>query len=638
MSNTIMALCQMKIEAKDPEGNARRAIGFLQEAASNGACLVAFPEMVTGYMVGDLWEDHSYLTVCKLANRMIEEEARRLGVACLFGGVHQDSMERHDDGRPVRHNSVYMVPQGTGPTNRQDKRNLPNYREFDDKRYFAAGQPGHTPRVLLRNATVSVTSSICEDGWDDHYGSHPIAEASAYERGVSEYAHKTAVTLHVPHLDRMTVHLNLSCSPFTEGKNRARNRRFSEHSKGFDILCYVNNVGIQNNGKGVFTFDGTTTVYRDGHVLGALPALKECIGYVEVDPRHHKAYLIGDNWLAAQEDPSLSDVLVYGIKEFLALSNLKRVVIGLSGGIDSALSAMLHVKAIGKENVVLVNMPTEHNSGTTKGIAAEIAKNLGCPYMVVPVGDLCKVLGGALAEGIFEYACKGDQPPISYKVDSENIAARMRGAGVQAALAAGIGGVFPNNGNKSELSVGYCTIGGDLMGYLAPLADLWKGEVYAMAKELSDSMGGILPDSIFTLKPSAELSAAQNVDEGNGDPLAYWYHDRLFASWMEPWERAGIEGTVAAYADGTLLEDLGLGDRVKDFMALFPNAQAFVADAERWWGLHTGLAIVKRVQAPPVLVLKRRSYGYDYREAIGRQVQGDSYLSIKKALLGDPDA
>lgn len=635
---SLLALCQMKVEAKDPELNAKRAIELMREAAANGACLVAFPEMVTGYMVGDLWEDHSYLTLCERSNRMIEGEARRLGVACLFGGVSRDaSCERYDDGRQVRHNSVYMVPQGDSATVLQHKRNLPNYREFDDKRYFAAGAPS-TGTLYLDSTSVSITSSVCEDGWDDHYVSHPIAELADVERGRMIHVDSTCRTLRVPHPPHMSVHFNLSCSPFTVGKNKARNRRFAEHSNGFDLLCYVNNVGIQNNGKGVFTFDGTTTVYKDGHVLGALPALKECIGYVEVDPRHNKAFLLGDNWLASQEDPSMSDVLVYGIQEFMGLNNLKRVVIGLSGGIDSALSALLHVKALGSKNVLLVNMPTEHNSRTTKDIAAEIASNLGCPYMVVPVGDLCKVVASSVADGICTFEMNDVTFPFGYKVDSENIAARMRGAGIQAALAAGIGGVFPNNGNKSEASVAYCTIGGDLMGYLAPLGDLWKGEVYTMAKELSDEMGGILPYSIFSLKPSAELSSSQNVDEGKGDPLTYWYHDKLFASWMEPWERSGIEGTIQAYAEGTLLEDLGIADRVQDFRELFPDAKAFVADAERWWALHTGLAIVKRVQAPPVLVLKRRSYGYDYREAIGRQGLGDSYLSLKKALLGEDDA
>lgn len=593
---------------------------MMEEAKAAGAKLVSFGELcLPGYMVGDNWEDMAFVNDCLRWNYRIVERAIELGVTAVFGSVtNGDSLGpvgapsdgNYEDGRPVKYNSAIVCGTASGIYN---KTNRPNYREFDDKRYFAKGNGAPHPERLGKDAWL--TTSICEDGWDDDYEDKPITVAR--EQLLYESS---------PH-----VHLNLSCSPYTQGKNGARNRRFARHSEGFSLLCYVNCVGTQNNGKDVFCFDGSTTAYCGGLVLGALPPLQECIGYLSLEGG--KPQLLEGPWLVEQRDPELHEVLTYGIKNFLEDAGIGKAVIGLSGGIDSALSAMLHVRAIGPENVLLVNMPSRYNSKTTKDIAKEIAQRLRCPYIKVPITAAVEALkqeiDGALA---FKDLDKG------FRWDDENIQARMRGAGIQAALAAGMRGVLPNNGNKAEVMVGYCTIGGDMMGYLAPIGDLWKSEVYAVSRKLSDLMGGILPDSIFTLVPSAELSAEQDVDKGQGDPIVYWYHEKLFASWMEPWQRKNIEDSLQAYADGVLLEHLGLAHRATDFESLFPTPQAFVADLERWWKLFKGIGVAKRVQAPPVLVVSRRAFGYDFREALGTLAFTLRYAGIKETLLGGPDA
>ena len=602
----------MEVVAKRPEKNYEKACTMIEEAARNGATIAVFPEMaIPGYLVGDIWEDQTFLNDCVWYSSHLVEFASTRKMTVIFGtvtdGTHLgfEPEFRGEDGRIRKYNSAVTA---TGSSlSIYNKTNLPNYREFDDKRYFASGNGcPHT----VHSADLWTTTSICEDGWDDDYVEKPIA--AAYKQL------ECSTATHI--------HFNLSCSPYTKGKNGARNRRFAKHSQGFAALCYVNCVGSQNNGKDVFVFDGSSTVYLNGGILGALPPLIECIGYLEQDGMD--VSLAGYNWLTAQRDPALEDVLVYGTKKFLEQCGVGKAVIGLSGGIDSALSAMIHVQAIGKENVVLVNMPSVYNSATTKDIAKGIAAKLGCLYMVVPINAAVTALRCEISSAMAFKVKESD-----FRWDDENIQARMRGAGIQAALAAGLKAVFPNNGNKSELSVGYCTMYGDLGGYLAPLADLWKTEVYVVARQMSADMGGILPESIFSLKPSAELSADQNVDEGGGDPQVYWYHDKLFASWMEPWSREGIEGTLHAYKAGTLLSKFGLEDRKADFLALFPTADKFIADAERWWGLFTGLSVVKRVQAPPVLAISRRAYGYDYRESIGSQGLTNRYQQVKKEVL-----
>jgi NAD+ synthase (glutamine-hydrolysing) len=632
-----IALCQMEVVAKRPTVNLIKAQNMVAEASIHGADVVVFPEMtIPGYMVGDMWEDESFLMECSACSKLLVMKAKSLGVTVIFGTVSGDhdfygefKTHRYDDGRPNRFNSACVGTPRNTDTLWYQKRNLPNYREFDDKRYFAKGVDNFA--LPLDEAVVSV--SICEDGWDDDYEDKPIPDV----------VNEVSVVYKKELLESSSLHFNLSCSPFTVGKNGARHKRFAKHSENFDALCYVNCVGIQNNGKDVFTFDGGTTVYHKGAALAALPPFQECIGYIHV--YKERVTLAEGPWMTEQKDPSMGETLVYGTRKFLEQIGMKRAVIGLSGGIDSALSAMIHVQALGPQNVILVNMPTKFNSETTKGIAADIAKNLGCPYMVIPIGDLCKSLNQAIIEGICEYEFADITFPHVYKEDSENIAARMRGAGIQAALAAGFQAVFPNNGNKSEVTVGYCTMYGDHAGYLAPIADLWKTEVYEVAHKMSEDMGGILPESIFTLKPSAELSENHNVDQGKGDPMAYWYHDKLFAYWMEPWTRQGIEGAIRAVITGgypVLLETLGVthGDPADiakmavELMRLFPTKEDFVKDLERWWGLFNGLAVAKRVQSPPILAIKRRAYGFDFRESIGNRALSPEYVHLKIQLLG----
>lgn len=625
---TVIAVCQMNVIAKRPDLNSAKMIAWLAEAVKCGANVAVFPEMaIPGYMVGDDWEDQAFIDDCASYAADVHNAAEELGIVAVFGTVTQLSKTwRHEDGRPLKFNSVELSVVDGGYRRRYDKTNLVNYREFDDKRHFANGE--HSPAIAdVGNIVISTT--ICEDGWDDDYLQKPIRTA----------AHR------VHDNPRKSVHLNLSCSPFTLGKNAARDRRFAKHSELFHALIYVNNVGVQNNGKNVFVFDGSSTVYTDGKFMCSLPPLAEGIGYVAfMDDKPVMTYTYGehglewvfDNPLSEQDkknhrDPKKHEVLAYAIREFCAQSGIRRVVIGLSGGIDSALSAMLHVKALGKENVIAVNMPTVFNSDTTKEIAKKIAENLGVRYLVVPIGWTVDQFSSHTLTSLYDSGVSVGE----CWVDTENIQARMRGAGVQAMLAAGFGAVFPNNGNKAETTVGYCTLLGDHAGYLAPIADLWKHEIYEVSKELSDELGNVLPTEIFSLKPSAELSADHDVDQGKGDPIQYWYHDRLFASWIEPWCRLNIENSLAAYQESALkfLATLGLQDRLADFLKLFPTDEAFISDLERWWKLFKGMGIVKRVQAPPIVVISRRAFGFDFREAIGSVHFTRKYLAMKQQLL-----
>jgi NAD+ synthase (glutamine-hydrolysing) len=285
--------------------------------------------------------------------------------------------------------------------------------------------------------------------------------------------------------------------------------------------------------------------------------------------------------------------------------------------------------------LLLVNMPSRWNSATTRGLARTLADNLGCLYAEVPIEDSLAVARAQL-HGLEAASADGSRH-VTLRLEGladENAQARDRGARVLAGAAQAFGGVFSCNANKAELTVGYGTLYGDIAGFLAPLGDLWKGDVYAVGRFLNESVYGreVIPAGVFDIVPSAELGAHHAVDEGKGDPLHYAYHDRLFFSWVQRWNRATPEEILEWYASGVLSAELNLPAEA-DLKKLFPTPADFVADLERWWNLYNGIGVAKRVQAPPVLAVSSRAFGFDHREALGRTVYTERYEELKRKVL-----
>lgn len=393
-------------------------------------------------------------------------------------------------------------------------------------------------------------------------------------------------------------------------------------------IFYINTLGLQDKGKTVYAFPGRAYVFSAaGERVTMSPAYTEGITVVDTDTLPAP--------ILSHAEPPIAPIhrmLRYAVRKFLARIHMKRVVIGISGGIDSAVAAALYVDAIGAENVLLVNMPSKFNSATTKGLAAQLAKNLGCRHMIVPIEESVSYTAKQLSEIPIEgaAAAPGERLTISSFV-RENMQARNRSGRVLGTIAAAWGAGFTCNGNKAETTVGYATLYGDLAGFLCALADLWKYQVYDLARYLNEHVYGreTIPQGIIDIVPSAELSDAQNVDEGKGDPIRYPYHDYLFRAFVE--EDRSPEDILTHYADDDLEAYIGCEKGlVKTY---FPTAEDFIADLEHWWSIYRGMAVAKRIQSPPLLSVSGRAYGSDYPESQIGAYETIRYRALKEKLL-----
>ena len=475
---------------------------------------------------------------------------------------------------------------------------------------------------------------LCEDIWHQDY----------------RYRHEALDTLGAWHRAGADLVINLSASPWTWQKDDKRNRVVREAMARAPVpFYYVNQVGAQNNGKNILVFDGNTSGFRpDGSLAGRASPWRESMLVLEgatgvgANRTDSGAECVGDAFNPARsvrcetgiapaqtEVEAIHDAIVSGLRHLDHLRGRgNRFLIGVSGGVDSSVVACMLRIAFGPQRVFAVNMPTRFNAGITRENARSLCEALEIDYLSCPIEDLYSALSARIRNVGFEHA----GGTYSRLVD-ENIQARIRGSDMLAGIASKCGLIFTNNGNKTEVALGYATLYGDVNGAVAPIADLYKTQVFALARHLNETVfrREVIPLNLVDggTVPSAELSDAQDVTRGLGDPIKYGYHDALLRQLIE-YRRHPVD-LLEWYRSGTLLERIGWNDAER-FRAYFPESRLFVDDLE-WVAEQMRINYFKRVQAPPIIVLSKRAFGFDLRESQLPAYTPRAYVRAKHAVL-----
>ncbi|RME81055.1 MAG: NAD+ synthase [Zetaproteobacteria bacterium] len=520
-------VAQIAPRVGDIAGNVRTIVGEIERAAAKGADLCVFPELaITGYPPEDLLFLNDFLAAAERGVREVAESTRGR-VAAIFGAP------RREKGR--RYNSAFVAENGR-ITGVYDKQALPNYGVFDEMRYFT---PGEGSPCVFPVAGRLIGVGICEDIWRDAIAAHQARM-------------------------RADLWLNLNASPFHVGKQLEREALVRRRAAQFGApVVYVNPVGGQDE----IVFDGGSfAIAPSGELLFRFPLFAVHTAAVEVPAEGEIAPL-------PPEEGQIYQALVLGVRDYVERNGCRDVVIGLSGGVDSSLTAAIAADALGPEHVLGVRMPSRFTSAHALEDAEALAANLGIALETIPIEPAFVAFTEMLNPLFARWGKTG------FDVTEENIQARARGV-VLMAISNKTGRMVLSTGNKSETAVGYATLYGDMAGGFAPLKDVYKTQVYAVCRYLNREQARI-PERVLTKPPSAELRPDQK-DEDTLPP--YPVLDGILRLAVE--EEQDFASIVAEGYDA---------DTVRRVLRMLHRAE------------------YKRRQGPPGIKITRKAFGRDRR-------------------------
>ncbi len=483
-----IALGQINTTVGDFKGNSAKIVAFAHRAREAGAELILFPELsVCGYPPMDLVEKHSFVARNQEAVEEIARQTQGIVVVCGFISPAQE-----ETGKSVM-NSAAVLRDGRIDFV-QSKRLLPTYDVFDEVRNFAPAQ--HQELYKVDNQELAIT--ICEDAWNDkQFWNRRLYIVDPVEELVGAGGRLV---------------LNISASPFYVGKPELRCKMLSAIAKHHGVtVAMVNQVG----GNDSLVFDGSSiAIAPDGRIIARAKGFEEDLVLFDTET------LTGD-MRAGIETPEASayGALVLGTRDYIRKCGFKQAIIGLSGGIDSALTAAIAVDALGAENIIGVGMPGPYSSAGSIEDARQLAKNLNIRFELIQIGETFEA---------YRKMLKGVFAGLNENVTEENLQARIRG-NILMALSNKFGALVLTTGNKSELGVGYCTLYGDMVGGLAAISDVPKTMVYRICRYLNRERE-VIPTATLDKPPSAEL----RPDQKDSDSLpSYDVLDVILEGYVE---------------------------------------------------------------------------------------------------------
>ena len=540
-----IALLQINPTAGDLDGNAALILGAARAAQSQGVDLMVTSELaLMGYLPRDLLMSEGF--VRRAGEKLAGMAAQLKGAPPLLVGVA--TLNPAPMGRPLFNSAVLLRDGAVGPA--FHKMLLPTYDVFDEDRYF---EPAAEPQILDLNGWL-LGISICEDVWNDR----DFWKRQRYHQDPIEVLAQSGARAII----------NLSASPFTVGKQALREKMLSHMAQKYGLPIVI--VG-QAGGNDDLVFDGHSAAFdAQGRMFARAKGFTDDVIVVDI------ASCTGTIAPADFEpEAEVWSALVLGVRDYARKTRFRQVLLGLSGGIDSALTAAIAADALGPENVLGVLMPSSYSSTGSVDDSLELARNLGIRTITLPIAGIMQTYDGVLAD-----AFRGREPDVT----EENIQSRIRGS-LLMALSNKFGPLLLTTGNKSEMAVGYCTLYGDMNGGLAVIADLPKMMVYRVSRWRNRRRPDI-PETILTKAPSAELRPGQ-TDQDSLPP--YELLDQILELHVEQ-SQSAEEIVAQGFDDAT----------VRRVVKLVRNAE------------------FKRKQAAPVLKVTSRAFGTGWRMPIAR--------------------